>query len=195
MTNKLKSLAILLGALLVLVAGWYTWSINNSHGQGVVETHEHFHVHGQGVDHGHKHPGSSGDLSHSHPHQHDRHHHGETELPEDQQDLTEIGHSHAASSGTTHFWAKLVKDDDKFVLSFFASQESSFKATVPTAGSLNAQILNGNDLDGEAKFEKSGDNFVAKLPAEFLVLPTHVFRFDNLEFGDVKMDAFLSISR
>ena len=83
MTNKLKSLAILLGVLVVLVVGWYTWITNSSHGQGVVDTHQHFHIHGQGVDHGHKHQDVQDGVPHSHQHQHDRHHHGDIELPDD----------------------------------------------------------------------------------------------------------------
>ena len=191
MTSKRKSLVVLLGVLILGVVGWYTWLSSTSHGQGVVESHEHMHVHGEGFDHGHEHEGMAGELAHSHSHQHDRHHHGSIELP--QQGLTEIGHSHDTSSDITYYWGKLVVEDESFVLKFVASQESELNTSAPSATSLNALIYNGSKLEEKAKFEKSGDQFIADLPAGFFVLPTHVFRFENLEFGDLKTDAILPV--
>lgn len=194
MTSKRKSLVALLGVLILGVVGWYAWLSGTSHGEGVVESHEHLHVHGQGIDHGHEHEGAKGELAHSHPHQHDRHHHGVIEFP-DQPGLTEIGHSHDASSETTHYWAKLVQEDGKLLLEFFSSQESQLDTSAPKAASLTAQIYNGSKSEGEVKFEKSGDQFVADLPVGFLVLPTYVFRIEDLEFGDLKTDALLPVTK
>ena len=191
MTNMRKLLAVL-GVLVLSFAGWYVWKTVTTHGQGHVESHEHEHAHGEGVDHGHEHDGPT-DVTHSHSHQHDRHHHGAIEPP--QPGLTEIGHSHDRS-GTTHFWAKLAAGNDgEFVLEFFASGESELKTAAPSSSRLNAQILNGSKAEEEANFEKLGDNFVARLPDDFLVLPTHIFKFQALEFGDLKVDAFLSVKK
>jgi len=194
MTSKRKSLVALLGVLILGGVVWYIWLSNTGHGQGVVESHEHLHVHGQGIDHGHEHEGAAGDLAHSHPHQHDRHHHGSFKWP-DQPGLTEIGHSHGASSQTTHYWAKLVQEDGKLLLEFFVSEESQLATSAPKAASLAALIYNGSKSEGEVKFEKSGGQFVADLPVGFLVLPTYVFRIDDLEFGDLKTNALLPVTK
>ena len=192
MSNKIKVL-VALSVVVLIFAGWIAWAFSGSHGEGVVESHQHHHVHGQGIDHGHEHENIES-VSHSHPHRHDRHHHGSIEFP-GQEGLTEIGHSHDASGDTTHFWAKLIfENNDQFALNFFASQESDLNSYAPPTNSLNALIFNGGKLEGEARFEKSDENYIALMPSDFLVLPTHVLKFEDLEFGDLKLDAVLPIS-
>lgn len=198
MTIKRGTLTVVLG-LAIALAGFFIWRSNFSHGQGSVESHEHFHVHGTGVDHGHEHEETTGEVSHSHAHKHDRHYHDSAILPE-QPDLTEVGHSHDSPSSTTHYWAKLSAEDggDRFVLKFFESREGKIKDSKPKANSVTALIFNGSklDKDKEVKFEKSddSDNYVAEIPG-FLVLPAHLFKFENLEFGDMKFDVLLSVEK
>lgn len=195
MTIKRGTLTVVLGLAIVL-AGWFIWRSNFSHGQGSVESHEHFHVHGTGIDHGHEHKGTSGEVSHSHPHEHDRHYHDSATLP-DRPDLTEVGHSHDSPSSTTHYWAKLsAEDGGRFVLNFFESRKEKIKDSRQKANSVTALIFNGSKLAREAKFEKSVDsnNYVAELPG-FLALPAHVFKFENLEFGDMEFDVLLSVEK
>ena len=196
MTIKRKTLAVLLGGLVAVVVGWFAWRSNHSHGQGSIESHQHLHVHGEGIDHGHQHPEETTvALTHSHPHQHDRHRHDSEKLP-DREGLTEIGHSHDSPDSMTYYWAQLTAEDSRrFVLNFFTSQEGKIKTSSPKASCLTALIFNGSKLERRAKFEKSDSGkYIAELP-DFLVLPEHFFKIENLEFGDMQFDALLSVDQ
>ena len=187
-----KHKILLLCVLGLMLAAWLAW-LFSGHGQGYVETHQHLHIHGEGTDHGHDHPESDGPLTHSHQHRHDRHHHGPVELPF--QGLSEIGHSHNFSNNTYYFAKLVTEENGRLVLSFFSSTNDEVKASAPTGSSLNALIFIGSKLEGKTEFQKSGDEFTASLPENFLVLPTSSIKILNLEFGDLEMDVTLPITK
>ena len=200
MQSQHKILILLLGLLVVGTVAWFMLGpaadqtvYAESHSHPDVESHEHQHTHGKGIDHGHEHPDSSV-TTHSHAHRHEHHHEEAADILKLDGDLTEIGHLHSDEK-VTLFWAKISLKEGKFHLSFFQSEGSDLTPTSPTAATFDGFIVNQNELESRARFEKSDDKFVANAPADFLCLPTHVIKIEDLEFGGHKVNAVVSIGK
>ena len=148
--------------------------------------HHHLHTHGDGSDHGHWHFGFP-NITHAHAHHHGHLHHDQ-EMPQNLDQLVELGHLHL-QDGIFVYWAKCnvehsADNSIKLSIGFVAGVGQQVSPVSPDQRKVVAQLFRGNEQLDEIHLVWNKGAYRAEWPSKIKITGEETIEISRVSFGD-----------